>query len=157
MAVFNLMVKQNLTNVLILEDDATLLTSNWSTDSSLWKFVLKDLPFTYDMVMLSSFGNLRRQGEKVGKNLFLAQASRVSRMYVLSRKGARNMLRTLPIVAPMDFQINWAGSDRIPKTVTKAPVQNISIFWSEPPMGGQHDATGRSGTVGGRKRLRRLR
>jgi hypothetical protein len=81
---------------------------------------------------------------KFGTHLYLAQMSRVSSMYLVSQKGALNMLRTLPIVSPVDFIINWAGGMRsiIPEGVPPAPVKDIAIFWSEPPMSSQHDTAG---------------
>lgn len=158
MAVYNFMVEQNLTNVLVLEDDATFLTSDWRTDSSLWKSILRDLPVDYDMVMLSGFDNWHRHGNKVGKYLYLAQTSRVSSMYLVSQKGALNMLHTLPIVGPLDWIINWAGghdsNGLIRERIPTAPVKDIAIFWSEPAMSSQDDVLHMSSLAAGRNSAR---
>jgi GR25 family glycosyltransferase involved in LPS biosynthesis len=161
MAVYNFMVNQNLTNVLVLEDDATFLTSDWLTDSSLWKSILRELPLNYDMVMLSGFSSWHNHGAKVGEHLYLAQTSRVSSMYLVSQKGALNMLRTLPIVGPLDWIMNWAGGHDangvLREPIPPAPVKDMAIFWSEPPMSSQLDTLGISSLSAGRDSAPRVR
>lgn len=147
MAVFNFILTNNLRNALILEDDARFLQLDWLSESSQWQTILRELPVNYDLVMLSAFENLARQGKQVGKHLFLAQSSRVSSMYLVSQKGAHNMLRTLPIIGPFDFQINYAGGHLIPDTVPPASVLDINILWAEPAMSDQYDILGGKRTV----------
>ena len=147
MAIFWMMLRRNLSNVLVLEDDARFLQADWRSASSQWQMTLKELPADYDLVMLSSFAGYERQGKQIGKHLFLAQASRVSSMYLVSAKGARNMLRTLPVVGPFDFQINYAANHSVPVGMPRALVQDIKVLWSEPAMSDQHDATGAKETV----------
>ena len=147
MAIFSFMLKRNLRNVLVLEDDARFYSSDWLSPSSQWQAILKELPVDYDMVMLSDFGGFSRRGRQIGKHLFLAQASRVSSMYLVSTKGAQNMLKTLPIVGPFDFQINYAAGHGVPTNMPRARVANIKILWAEPAMSDQHDATGAKQTV----------
>jgi GR25 family glycosyltransferase involved in LPS biosynthesis len=154
MAVYNFMVEQNMSNVLVLEDDATFLTHDWLKNSSTWKHILRELPENYDMVMLSGFNNMSRYGKKISDHLYLTQTSRVSSMYLVSQKGARNMLRTLPIVGPVDFIINWAGglhADRaMRERIPSAPVKDIAIFWSEPHLSSQDNPLKTSSLESGR-------
>jgi len=147
MAIFSFLDSKNMSNALILEDDARFFQSDWLTNSSQWQSVLKELPFDYDLVMLSAYGNFARRGKKISENLFLSQQSRVSSMYLISRKGSLNMLRTLPIVGPFDFQINYATGHGIPRGIPPAHVFDVKVFWAEPAMSDQHDATGLAGTV----------
>jgi GR25 family glycosyltransferase involved in LPS biosynthesis len=147
MAVFHFIATRGLTNVLVLEDDATFLQSDWLSTQSQWQLLLKYLPLDYDLVMLSSFANFHRRGIQVSKHLYLAQQSRVSSMYLVSRKGALNMLRTLPIVGPFDFQINYATNHAVPSNLPRPPIQDIKVFWSEPPMSDQFDSLGTMLTV----------
>ena len=60
----------------------------------------------YDLLFLSGFGNMHNRGVKVTDHLYLAQQSRVVSVYLTSQKGARNMLRSLPMVSVIDFQMN---------------------------------------------------
>jgi GR25 family glycosyltransferase involved in LPS biosynthesis len=147
MAVFHFIAERGLTNVLVLEDDATFLQSDWLSPSSQWQLLLKHLPSDYDLVMLSSLANFHRRGKQISKHLYLAQQSRVSSMYLVSRKGALNMLRTFPIVGPFDFQINYATNHAVPSTLPRPPIQDIKVLWSEPPMSDQFDSMGTMQTV----------
>jgi GR25 family glycosyltransferase involved in LPS biosynthesis len=147
MAVFNFIIQRNITNALVLEDDATFLQKDWISASSQWQHILQELPKDYDMVMLSRFKNFHRRGKQISNHLFLAQKSRVSSAYLISNKGAMNMLRTLPIVSPIDFQINYAGGHQVPRNLPPARVLDIKILWAEPPMCGQYDDTGLMRTV----------
>jgi len=147
MAVFNFMMQQNITNVLVLEDDAVFLQTDWISASSQWQNILLELPKDYDILMLSGYKNFHRRGKQISKHLFLAQQSRVSSAYVISKKGAMNMLRTLPIVSPIDFQINYAGGHKVPNNLPPANVVDMKILWSEPPMCEQYDETGLMRTV----------
>ncbi|KAL7533180.1 hypothetical protein ACHAXR_009057 [Thalassiosira sp. AJA248-18] len=104
-SVYFYMVQQSLDNVLILEDDAAFAYSDWTSKNSVWQKILTDLPADYDIVFLSNYGRPRR-GVKVTENLYLAQQSRVASAYLISQKGARNMLRSLPMVAIIDYQMN---------------------------------------------------
>ena len=100
------MIQQSLDNVLVLEDDATFMQSDWTSKDSDWQNIIRDLPPSYDLVLLSAFGNMRKRGKKITNHLYLAQQSRVASMYLISQKGARNMLRSLPMVSVIDFQMN---------------------------------------------------
>lgn len=147
MAVYQFIAERGLNNSLVLEDDATFRQSDWLSPSSQWQLILKYLPSDYDLVMLSSYANLHKRGKQVSEHLYLAQQSRVSSMYLVSRKGALNMLRTLPIVGPIDFQINYATNFAVPSTLPRPPVQDVQVFWSEPPMSDQLDSLGTKQTV----------
>ena len=99
------MVQKSLANVLVLEDDAEFIHGDWATRDSIWQKIIRDLPASYDLLFLSGFGAHKR-GNKVTNHIYLAQQSAVSSMYLISQKGARNMLRSLPMVAAIDFQMN---------------------------------------------------
>jgi GR25 family glycosyltransferase involved in LPS biosynthesis len=147
MAVLHFVAERRLTHVLVLEDDARFLHPDWLSPSSQWRSMFKELPSDYDLVMLSSYGNLHRRGTQIGKHLYLAQQSRVSSMYLVSWKGALKMLQTLPIVGPFDFQINYATNHGVPSTVPRPPFNDIKVLWSEPPMSDQFDSLGTMQTV----------
>eukprot|EP00566_Odontella_aurita_P004671 CAMPEP_0113595116 /NCGR_PEP_ID=MMETSP0015_2-20120614/39467_1 /TAXON_ID=2838 /ORGANISM="Odontella" /LENGTH=786 /DNA_ID=CAMNT_0000502215 /DNA_START=238 /DNA_END=2593 /DNA_ORIENTATION=+ /assembly_acc=CAM_ASM_000160 len=108
MAVYYYTIQHSLRNVLVLEDDATFLQPDWRSSDSLWQTILRDLPADYDAVFLSGCCG-HNHGERITEHLYLAQSSRVSSMYMISQKGARNMLRSLPLVAPIDRHINYAA------------------------------------------------
>ena len=62
----------------------------------------------YDMVMLGGCLAIRNRGVRVGTVLRLAQQSRCTHGMLVSAKGAWNMLSSMPIRAPIDWQINLA-------------------------------------------------
>lgn len=142
MAILNFMVERNLTNVLVLEDDARFFQVDWRSPSSQWQTLLQELPPDYDLVMLSAYDGWAKRGLQIRKHLWLAQQGRVSSAYLVSRKGALNMLRTLPIVAPFDVQIDYAGSTGLPKNLPSPVVKDIKILWAEPPLSDQYDSSG---------------
>ena len=93
------MIHKSLDNVLFLEDDAEFMQSDWTgNNDSDWQKIIEDLPPSYDLVLLSAFGNMRKRGKMITDQLYLAQQNRVASMYLISQKGARNMLRSLPMV-----------------------------------------------------------
>ena len=151
MAIFSFLLENDLHRALVLEDDARFFEFDWLTNSSQWQTMLRELPADYDLVMLSGLENFERRGKQISKHLFFAQQSRVSSMYLVSQKGARNMLRTFPIIGPFDFQINYAGGHSIPDTIPPASVCDIKILWAEPAMSDQYDALGRKESVKNRR------
>jgi len=146
------MVQQSLDNVLVLEDDAAFAQSDWTSKESVWQKILRDLPESYDLLLLSAFGNNRRRGEKITDHIYLAQQSRVASMYLISQKGARNMLRSLPMVSIIDFQMNYAANHTGNKWMTKLPgfhgprTIDIEIYHSEPPLSHQVEPDGLKST-----------
>ena len=104
--VYFYMVQKSLDNVLILEDDAEFMNSDWTSRNSIWQKIITNLPPSYDLLLLSGFGNKHMIGEKTTEHIYLAQESRTAAMYLTSQKGARNMLRSLPMVSVIDFQMN---------------------------------------------------
>ena len=149
---FTMLKHQGLHNVLVIEDDADFeidgIGRDWTQEGHIWQQILHELPPDYDLVMLSGFPGMRRRGTKLTERLYLAQESRVSSMYLVSRKGARNMLLSLPLVGPIDFQINYAASKDLPMGMRTSPVASIiQIYHTEPPMSGQSDPEGVSGSV----------
>mmetsp|Transcript_26709 Transcript_26709/g.67390 ORF Transcript_26709/g.67390 Transcript_26709/m.67390 type:complete len:529 (+) Transcript_26709:204-1790(+) len=150
MAAYYHMFRYGIQNAFIMEDDATVTVPDWYSNKSMWQVILRDLPADYDMVMLSPFSDTSKRGKRINQHLNLVQESRVAILYLVSQKGARNMLRTLPVIAPADFQINYmggqgdtTGKNRLPKANPGAI--NCKIFHSQPPMGGEHDSTGVDG------------
>ena len=141
-------------NAIILEDDATFEEtvsgkSVWHDENGVFRTMLRDLPADYDIVMLSRYDpvdSLNTGKPRIGNHLVLAQQSRVASAYLISRKGATNLLRSLPVIGPPDFQINYmdpaarpAGQLDIP------PLQNsgtLKIFHSVPWLSDQMDPTG---------------
>ena len=99
------MVHHSLDNVLVLEDDATFV-SDWTREDSVWQKIVRALPMTYDLLFLSGCCRIHKRGKKITDHLYLAQQSRVSSMYLISQKGARNMLRSLPMVSGIDWHMN---------------------------------------------------
>jgi GR25 family glycosyltransferase involved in LPS biosynthesis len=142
LAVYFYMVQHSLQNVLILEDDATFLQSDWKSPQSLWQHILKVLPADYDMLFLSGCCELHNIGTQISEHLYLAQSSRVSSMYLISQKGARNMLRSLPLVAPIDFQMNYAAGwkdqwlEKMPRFHGPRTI-DIKLYHTEPYMSEQ--------------------
>ena len=142
MAIYHHVIHNSLQNVLVLEDDATFVHTDWRSSNSTWQKIIRDLPHDYDVLFLSGCCDIHNVGTKVTENLYFAQASRVTSMYMISQKGARNLLRSLPLVAPIDFHMNFAampatewhnltGIERDPRT------QNIKFFHTEPYLSEQ--------------------
>ncbi len=145
--IFYHIVKMGLQNVIVMEDDAVLFNKDFLSPESEWQIIFRDLPEDYDIVMMSKFFEYRHQGAAAGPHLVLAQQSEVTSMYLVSNKGARNMLRTLPLVGPIDFQINYAGGHGVSPDIPKPDVVDMKIFHAEPPLSGQYDSTGTARTV----------
>lgn len=111
-----------------------------------------DLPADYDILFLSGCCDMHNVGLNVTANLYLAQVSRVSSMYLISQKGARNMLRSLPLVAPIDFQMNYAAGyeNQWLKSIPSHSgprTSDIKLYHSEPYLSSQiipGDAQGRT-------------
>ena len=78
------MIQNSLDNVLILEDDAAFMYSDWTGFGSYWQSILRDLPASYDIIILSAFGNMHKKGEKITDHIYLAQQSRQASMYMVS-------------------------------------------------------------------------
>ena len=138
-AIYYYMVEHSLQNVLVLEDDATFVHTDWTDSDSLWQHMLRNLPTDYDMLILSGCCGLHKMGIKITEHIYLSQASRVSSMYLISQKGARNMLRTLPLVGPIDFQMNFAvGYQTLAIQTGRQPqTLGMKIFHSEPYLSEQ--------------------
>uniref|UniRef100_A0A7S0WGA3 Fucosyltransferase n=1 Tax=Hemiselmis tepida TaxID=464990 RepID=A0A7S0WGA3_9CRYP len=155
MAVFYYMYRMGIQNALILEDDAAFFhkkANDWLVEGTEWQYILKDLPEDYDSVMMSKFWNFRAKGKSFGPNLVLAQASETTGMSMFSLKGAINMLNSLPVIGPIDFQINYVGrtqkiTNERNHSVPLAQVVNVKIFHAEPPLSFQADPSGIRGTV----------
>jgi len=143
-------------NALILEDDATFVdegmgpSGTWHGEKGIFQTILRDLPVDYDIVMLSRYDYTDSQTvhlPRVGNHLILAQSSRVASAYLISRKGARNMLLSLPVIGPPDFQINYAAMDPalartrgVPEPLSSS--HGMKVFHSVPWISDQMDMTG---------------
>jgi len=158
-AAYFYMVQQSLDNVLILEDDAAFMHSGWTDRDSYWQKIIRELPPDYDLVFLSGFGAMHNQGKRITDHLYLAQQSRVASMYLTSQKGARNMLRSLPMVSIIDWHMNYAASSKESKFgewMTKMPPHyagprtvDMKLYHTEPFLSIQLEPDGtksRSGT-----------
>lgn len=97
------MIKQSLDNVLVLEDDAQFVHLDWTSEDSAYQELLRDLPPDYDILFLCGRPGAFNYGEKLTERLYLGQHSRQASMYLISQKGARNMLRSLPMVSCIPF------------------------------------------------------
>ena len=150
MAIYYHIVRNSFQNVLVLEDDAMFVHPDWRSNNSIWQKILRDLPHDYDVLFLSGCCDIHEVGTKVTEHLYFAQESRVSSMYMISQKGARNLLRSLPLVAPIDFHMNYAamnmtkwhdltGIERGPRT------QNIKFYHTEPYLSEQIVPEGSTG------------
>lgn len=62
-------------------------------------------------------------------------------------QGAGNMLRTLPLVGPIDQQIDFPGGYHVKPEMRKPDVVDMKIYHAEPPLSGQHDPMGMARTV----------
>ena len=91
-------VEHSLDNVLVLEDDASFLHPDWIGKDSLWQEMLQNLPPDYDVLILCGEAGRFIKGKKISEHLFLGQHSRATDAYLISQKGARNLLRSLPMV-----------------------------------------------------------
>jgi len=154
-AAYSLLRNPQWHNALILEDDATFIDNvmgkeTWFDEHGVFQTILRDLPADYDMVMLSRYDHTDIQTAllpRTGRHLVLAQSSRVASAYLISRKGATNMLRSLPVVGPPDFQINYASMRPDVAQKLKVPVpissfHDVKVFHSVPWISDQMDPTG---------------
>ena len=158
-AAYSLLRTPSCTNALILEDDATFdesgIRQSWTASDGVYQQILRDLPIDYDILMLSRFDpndEALKHKPRIGKHLVHAQASRVASAYLLSRKGALNLLRSLPIVGPMDFQIDYACTSAARAKSRGVPVplsafHDIKVLHSKPWMSDQLDTTGKVRSV----------
>jgi hypothetical protein len=159
-AAYTLLRNPQWRNAIIIEDDATFVphvmqTETWLQPQGVFQSILRDLPSDYDIVMLSRFDHTDTTTThlpRVGRHLVLAQSSRVSSAYLISRKGASNMLRSLPVIAPPDFQINYAAMKEDQARTAEFPVpissyHNVQIFHSLPWISDQMDPIGTTATT----------
>ena len=158
-AAYSLLRTPSGTSALILEDDATFdesgIRRSWTASDGVYQQILRDLPEDYDILMLSRFDpndEALKHKPRIGKHLVHAQASRVASAYLLSQKGALNLLRSLPIIGPMDFQIDYACSKEARANARGVPVplslyHDIKVFHSKPWLSDQLDTTGKTRSV----------
>jgi tetratricopeptide (TPR) repeat protein len=121
-------VSQNLDHALILEDDA-VFTDEFK---AVFKAATAELPEDYDMLMLGTCWEQQKRGAQFSAHLWLAQAARCTHGMLVSQRGARIMLGTLPIRSPMDWQINWAVGMPLNANEKKREGPRMSIYWAEP-------------------------
>jgi len=157
MAIYYYMYRNRIRNALVLEDYAAFVKRSphwWLREDQQWQNILRDLPQAYDMVMLCQGASPNMSvSRKFGPNLVLAQESSTTGMYLVSLKGAINMLNSLPLVGPIDFHINYVAGKkpihgRHNATPPPANVEGIQIFHADPFMSFQKDSLRIGQTVG---------
>lgn len=105
--IYYYMVEHNLDNVLVLEDDGNFINKDWTSSDSYWQQHIRALPEDYDILILCGEPGRFIKGERITDNLFLGQHSRATDMYMISQKGARNMLRSIPFVRFLDVYLAY--------------------------------------------------
>lgn len=140
--IYYYMVEHNLDNVLVLEDDGNFINKDWTSSDSYWQQHIRALPEDYDILILCGEPGRFIKGERITDNLFLGQHSRATDMYMISQKGARNMLRSIPFLACISFQMNHATDKRGKKWWHARPeftprTIDMKTFHVEPPMSNQ--------------------
>jgi hypothetical protein len=89
-------------------------------------FAQRQLPDMYDMVMLGScFGALQDAGVALSEHVTFSQTGRCGHATLVSRKGALNLLRSLPVRGPIDWMMNFvtgAFEDLPPHLVWRNPL-----------------------------------
>jgi tetratricopeptide (TPR) repeat protein len=124
-------VSQNLSHGLLLEDDA-VFTEGFK---DVFKKATDELPEDYDMLMLGTCWEQEKRGAQFSTHLWLAQAARCTHGILVSQRGARIMLDTLPIRSPMDWQINYAVGMPLHDDEKNTRVRDgprMTIYWAEP-------------------------
>lgn len=106
---FNKMIKENLDNILLLEDD-TILSNNFL---NIFNNVMEEIPKSYDFISLvfpsSSVGMYKEDAEIGLKNICSAKYNHFSTIAMMwSNKGANTIIKLLNengIIYPIDIQI----------------------------------------------------
>lgn len=126
------MIRRGYSNVLMMEDDCLLNpNSNWRGYNSQYQTILRDLPTDYDIVFLGGKNVRYLNGTRHGKYLTEETGQRAMELTLVSNKGARMLLNSLPIVAPLDFQIVLPKWGRLPYYLQGT---NLKILHSYPLM-----------------------
>jgi len=152
-AIYFYMIQQSLDNVLVLEDDASFANSDWISKESAWQDHLQRLPPDYDILFACGVEGTFNRGVRITKHLYFGQHSRAADMYMISQKGARNMLRSLPIVAVIDAHMNYAANHQGNKWLTQLQrfhgprTVDIKFYHTEPPLSVQREPNGTRQTV----------
>ena len=77
----------------------------------------------WDFIFVGGCLNLHTGDEKLHKRLFRRHASRCTHAYLISFSGAVALLRSLPLIMPIDFQINELLAGK-----------KFHSYWVEPPI-----------------------
>jgi GR25 family glycosyltransferase involved in LPS biosynthesis len=111
-------------HALVLEDDA-LLRTNFRQHLA---EVMKEVPSTYDVIMIGGcmkmFAYRRKfNTEQLSKHVYRKREARCAHAFVVSQKGARQLLSSLPFMDAIDFQMTAAMNEL-----------KMDVYWVEPWM-----------------------
>lgn len=118
--IWNDMIKNNISDVIVLEDDALL------DDDFIKKFNLyiQELPNDYDLLWIGSCCNLHSKNIEPNKHIYREDGSRCTHGYMISLKCAKKMIEHHLINnLPVDFMFNEA--------IIKYGFEN---YWLEPDL-----------------------
>lgn len=140
-AAFYVAVAMNYSRILVVEDDADFDKTAWRV-GHYWSKVLEEIPKDFDLIHVGAGrgcggGNKHGGwGVKYSTHFWLAQGSRCAHAYLVSQLGARNMIRSLPIVAEIDSHINYAVGHPYRKSYPRCPVPMPPKCPGPPPVPG---------------------
>lgn len=114
--------RRNYSRVLVLEDDA-LLRANFVRRLG---EVVRGAPSDFDVLMvggcLRMFAYRRRYNTVMhSKHHYARREARCAHAFVVSQRGVREILASLPLTQAIDFQLTTAMQER-----------QLSVFWIEP-------------------------
>jgi len=124
-------------HALVLEDD-TWFSQHLASDVA---SLLEELAtLEWDVVAVGTCYHHRTPfGRRVLPHVWLTQVMPCAHAYLLSRKGASALLRTLPLEMPIDLQINTMAQDGTPYASLRQGKWSrgklySNIYWAEPQL-----------------------
>jgi GR25 family glycosyltransferase involved in LPS biosynthesis len=116
------MYRQNYSVALVLEDDALLRVGFVRRLAE----VMSDVPRPFDIVMVGGCMNMHAWRRKfnatmITKHVYRKQEARCAHAFVVSQRGARRLLSSLPLSQAIDFQMTSAMHET-----------NMDVYWVEP-------------------------
>jgi hypothetical protein len=136
LAAFFAIQKNNYTRALVLEDDVQEDGKLPTTLVALLNEAIGLLPPNFDLLFVGGCLGIRcsPSAQRItGKGLSLCKAerSRCGDAYIISLQGAAKLIRSLPIRAPIDWQMNYESSV-------------LNMWYSDPPLFSQNNTLIRS-------------
>lgn len=119
-------------NSLVLEDDAYLRVNFTGRLGE----IMRSVPSTYDVIMIGGCMNMHawrrkyKDVELVTKHLYKKREARCAHAYVVSQKGVRHLLSSVPLTQAIDFQMTSAMKER-----------EMEVYWVEPWLSVQGPST----------------